>query len=392
MWQKSGVVLLAFLASAGPALAVRVHSFPTPVTLAQDADNSDNSDNAGDTSDELTGAGTALAYLQSATTLGAVANGLTNDADAASGIGFAAEMTTLYAYAQANPQAPYVDKDPGLGIDLVNYLAQYQITAQSGLDESTAKMIEPHGRQFLGGMQPLIDRWNAIMPTGGVPANGLASGSAPLDPVDVMGFTNMIPSDIASCFASVVSPTRVRLTPKDPKPGEPAMVYAILETDGVWRIDVPGIASVWQAKFLNSASSQPKPPKPPSQAIVPQPKRVPVPPANPAAAPLFEAINESQYAEVQRVMAKHPEWLNARNRFGETPLMKAVSDGDELIVALLLSQNVDLTAVDPRGLTARQRAISCPMYGPMPKSYGTGDGIPPSLNHIADLLLEHDAP
>ena len=60
-----------------------------------------------------------------------------------------------------------------------------------------------------------------------------------------------------------------------------------------------------------------------------------------AANHIWQAAETGQYHEVERMLNENPNWVNAKDGAGRTPLMNAVRGEHERIVKLLLERGAD---------------------------------------------------
>jgi len=79
-------------------------------------------------------------------------------------------------------------------------------------------------------------------------------------------------------------------------------------------------------------------------------------PASAKAKPLFAAIRAGSHRSVAEFLSRDKDLVNARNRYGETPLMHAGIYSDAAMVKLLLDHGADVNLVSPDGATALIRA------------------------------------
>lgn len=56
---------------------------------------------------------------------------------------------------------------------------------------------------------------------------------------------------------------------------------------------------------------------------------------------VWQAALLGQYHDVERMLNENPNWVNAKDAAGRTPLMNAVKGGHERIVKLLLERGAD---------------------------------------------------
>lgn len=66
---------------------------------------------------------------------------------------------------------------------------------------------------------------------------------------------------------------------------------------------------------------------------------------------IHDAALKGDVATARNMIDAHPEWVNARNKLGKTPLHQSLTGGTNRIIELLLDRRADVNAQDNTGLT-----------------------------------------
>jgi hypothetical protein len=113
---------------------------------------------------------------------------------------------------------------------------------QSGPDPAAMKNLEARGRELMRDLALLMEK---------IEKSGKSTGEKSKPDVLQKG-----PDDFEY---TVVSPTRVRIVPKEkPKPGQPSEAFLVVE-DGRWRLDFGGMEDMQKAMNAGAPSSSPPP-------------------------------------------------------------------------------------------------------------------------------------
>jgi len=71
---------------------------------------------------------------------------------------------------------------------------------------------------------------------------------------------------------------------------------------------------------------------------------------------IWQAAETGQYHEVERMLNDNPNWVNAKDNAGRTPLMNAVRGEHERIVKLLIERGADPRVTGASGVNALHEA------------------------------------
>ncbi|BDI29524.1 hypothetical protein CCAX7_15750 [Capsulimonas corticalis] len=175
---------------------------------------------------KIAGAQHAVLAFAKATSLPALKNTLTDRSAAL--IGVITVLPMSFIIEMAPDQAPNPVIIPALKKDFDAYLRRY------GMDASTVNnltaippKVQGHGHEFLLGLSPFADRLNGKSP--GAP-----------DTETSFQLQEPLPSRLDFFKFNTIGPTRVKITPQDPKalqlPG--VDTFEAVQEDGVWRIDL----------------------------------------------------------------------------------------------------------------------------------------------------------
>ena len=77
---------------------------------------------------------------------------------------------------------------------------------------------------------------------------------------------------------------------------------------------------------------------------------------------LIVAIACDDMRQVRKLTKNSEEYINLRDKFGNTPLMTAVETGNVQITEMLIKQGADVNLPNKKGNTALMEAISHPQY------------------------------